>query len=226
VRQQADQIGKRFASGGRYTEEQFKAGADVKDGPEPAAEEGGGGEEAKSDAVSTNFDPDDNRTLYDRLKEQRDAKQEEWEAAHQFKNQMDHWRLDEDDAAFEEERVDRLNAQRREAERMNQESAEFYKLARERRTTQVAPVSVASAAPPPPRPPPKRPGASLPAALRVVRPRAAEADKPAAAAAPAPAAAAAAPAAASAGAASASGGASAGASLLGLAYGSSSDEEG
>lgn len=53
----------------------------------------------------------DNRTLYERLKEQKDAKQEEWEHKHTFKNQMDHWRLDEDDAAFEDERVERLRAE-------------------------------------------------------------------------------------------------------------------
>lgn len=43
--------------------------------------------------------------MYDRLKEQKDAKQEEWEEQHKFKNQMDHWKLDADDAAFEEVRV-------------------------------------------------------------------------------------------------------------------------
>ena len=32
-------------------------------------------------------DPDDKRSLYDRLKEQKDAKQEEWEHKHTFKNQ-------------------------------------------------------------------------------------------------------------------------------------------
>ena len=50
-----------------------------------------------SDAVSTNFDPDDNRTLYDRLKEQRDAKQEEWEAALSFNIPTD-WEGDPDAA--------------------------------------------------------------------------------------------------------------------------------
>lgn len=63
----------------------------------------------------------DNRTLYERLKEQKDAKQEEWEHKHTFKNQMDHWRLDEDDAAFESERVDRLRA---EAEQQRAEADE------------------------------------------------------------------------------------------------------
>lgn len=51
------------------------------------------------------YDPNDRRSLYDRLKEQKDAKQEEWEEQHKFKNQMDHWKLDVDDAAFEEVRV-------------------------------------------------------------------------------------------------------------------------
>jgi hypothetical protein len=51
------------------------------------------------------YDPHDRRSLYDRLKEQKDAKQEEWEEQHKFKNQMDHWKLDVDDAAFEEVRV-------------------------------------------------------------------------------------------------------------------------
>mmetsp|Transcript_6691 Transcript_6691/g.22860 ORF Transcript_6691/g.22860 Transcript_6691/m.22860 type:complete len:301 (+) Transcript_6691:46-948(+) len=52
-------------------------------------------------------EPEDNRTLYEKLKEQKDRKQEEWEFNNTFKNQMGHWRLDEEDAAFEAERADR-----------------------------------------------------------------------------------------------------------------------
>ena len=33
-------------------------------------------------------EPDDNRSLYERLKEQRDTKQEEWEHKNSFKNQV------------------------------------------------------------------------------------------------------------------------------------------
>ena len=39
--------------------------------------------------------PDDKRSLYERLMEQKDAKQAEWEHRHTFKNQMDHWRWTE-----------------------------------------------------------------------------------------------------------------------------------
>ena len=73
----------------------------------------------------------DNRSLYEKLQAQKDEKQEEWEKAHQFKNQMDHWRLDEDDAAFEEERQRKIKAQQADSARLTEESAEFYKLARQ-----------------------------------------------------------------------------------------------
>jgi len=53
-------------------------------------------------APPAEHDPNDRRTLYERLKEQREAKQEVWEEEHKFKNQMDHWKLGEDDVAFEE----------------------------------------------------------------------------------------------------------------------------
>ena len=46
---------------------------------------------ALSDTVkhpATDFDPNDQRSLYERLQEQKDAKQEEWEHKNQFKNQV------------------------------------------------------------------------------------------------------------------------------------------
>ena len=43
---------------------------------------------------------------------------------------MDHWRLDEDEAAFEEDRLAKLRAQEAEAARLHEEGAQFYKLAR------------------------------------------------------------------------------------------------
>jgi hypothetical protein len=70
--------------------------------------------------------------------------------------------------------MDRLAAQRAEAERLRQESSQFYRLAREARTTPAATV-------PPTRPPAaqqakpqpsKRSLSALPAALRVVKPKA------------------------------------------------------
>ena len=88
--QQASGIASRFASSGKFTHEQLESGEDGKEGK--AAEE------------EDEFDPDDKRPLYERLKSQRDEKQAEWDHAHTFKNQMDHWRLDADDAAFEEDR--------------------------------------------------------------------------------------------------------------------------
>ncbi|KAG8467204.1 hypothetical protein KFE25_000520 [Diacronema lutheri] len=87
----------------------------------------------------------DTRTLYERLKEQRDAKQEEWEHKHTFKNQMDHWRLDEDDAAFENERVERLRA---EAEQQRAEADEDllrYRAAMLGKTRKVEPEQAAAA---------------------------------------------------------------------------------
>jgi len=62
---------------------------------------------------------------------------------------MDHWRLDEEDAAFEEERVKKLEAQRVESSRQHEESAQFYKLARasqELKPTQQAPAPKLAAA--------------------------------------------------------------------------------
>lgn len=43
---------------------------------------------------------------------------------------MDHWRLDEDDAAFEDAMQEREKQQRLEATRLHEESARFYQLAR------------------------------------------------------------------------------------------------
>lgn len=137
VTKKADVISARFSSGGKFTEEQFKAGEDAKPSasdevdaavaaeaeaqgariPGTAGRFGGGGlppnlrrgpmqwrhaAAANPPCVAAGYDPNDTRSLYDRLKEVRDAKQEEWEEAHKFKNQMNHWKLDEDDAAFEE----------------------------------------------------------------------------------------------------------------------------
>ena len=122
-------IASRFASSGKFTSEQLEAGDD----------EGANADEPE-------FDPDDKRPLYERLKAQRDAKQEDFEQRHQFKNQMDHWKLDEDEAAFEDERLLRQQQQQAEASRLHEEGAQFYKLAREARETTRA---VPSAAPPP-----------------------------------------------------------------------------
>lgn len=127
-----DGIKSRFASSGRFTSEQLEAGS------EPAVPA----------STEPEFDPDDNRSLYDRLKEQRDAKQEEWEHKHTFKNQMDHWRLDEDEAAFEDERREQLRAQEAESARLRDEGAEFYKLARAAREHPVKPVSASSTSAP------------------------------------------------------------------------------
>ena len=88
----------RFASSGKYTTEQLEAGEDQVGGLQPGKR-----------AVADDEPPaDDGRSLYERLKEQRDTKQEEWETKNQFKNQMDHWKLDEDDAAWEEQRQARF----------------------------------------------------------------------------------------------------------------------
>jgi hypothetical protein len=76
----------------------------------------------------------DNRTLYEKLKEQRDAKQEEFDHKHTFKNQMDHWRLDEDDAAFELDRVERLQADAERQRADEDEDAFRYKAAMLSRT--------------------------------------------------------------------------------------------
>ena len=78
---------------------------------------------------------------------------------------MDHWRLDEDESGWEDERQEKLRMQQAEAARLHAESAEFYHLARATRERKVtAPM-------PPPKAAPlgaaadkrKRPGAALPA---------------------------------------------------------------
>jgi hypothetical protein len=118
----------RFASSGRFTAEELESGeVEAQSGLEQPAE--------------AEFDPNDSRSLYERLKEQRDAKQEDFEHKSAFKNQMDHWRLDEDDAAFEDERQERHRQQRVEAARLHEESSQFYQLARavQERTIQPPP---------------------------------------------------------------------------------------
>ncbi len=60
----------------------------------------------------------------------------------------DHWRLDDDDAAFEDERRQRQLEQQQEAARLHQEGAEFYRLARAAQQSVAKPaVSVAPPAP-------------------------------------------------------------------------------
>lgn len=161
----------RFASGGKFDADQLEKGADLSERPQTDEPEA---------------DPEDRRSLYDRLQSQKDEKQEEWDKAHQFKNQMDHWRLDEDDAAFEEERQKKLREQQAESARLSEESAEFYKLARgaqEHAMREPSAARAPSAWEGKRKQPPKR---TLPA-FKVQRPGGASAP-PAAAPAPAPAA--------------------------------------
>ena len=61
----------RFASSGKYTTEQLEAGVDQ-----------------AAPAEEPDFDPEDKRSLYDRLQAQKDAKQEDFEHRNAFKNQM------------------------------------------------------------------------------------------------------------------------------------------
>ena len=75
-------IASRFASSGKYTTEQLEDGVDL------AVLEKGGLQLPKKHDEDEAFDPDDKRSLYDRLKEQRDAKQEDFEHRNAFKNQM------------------------------------------------------------------------------------------------------------------------------------------
>jgi len=124
----------RFASSGKFEKEELESGAELQ-------------EQSAQQADDPEFDPDDKRSLYDRLKEQKDAKQEEWEHKHTFKNQMDHWKLDEDEAAFEEERQERDKQQRLEAARLHDESSQFYHLARasQERTIEAKPPPASAA---------------------------------------------------------------------------------
>ena len=85
--------------------------------------------------------------------------------------QMDHWRLDEDESGWEDDRQEKQRMQQAEAARLHAESAEFYQLARATREHKVA------APMPPPKDAPlgavadkglaadkrKRPAAGLPA---------------------------------------------------------------
>lgn len=89
----------------------------------------------------------DNRTLYEKLKEQRDAKQEEFDHKHTFKNQMDHWRLDEDDAAFELDRVEKLQADSERQRADADEDAFRYKAAMLSRTKPASDVPAVLLAP-------------------------------------------------------------------------------
>ena len=102
--EQEHAIKSRFASGGKFTSEQLDAGDDLK-----------AQEAAAAASSSSGFDPNDNRSLYERLQANKDAKQEEFDHNNSFKNQMDHWKLDEDEAAFEEERQLKLRQQQQEA---------------------------------------------------------------------------------------------------------------
>lgn len=117
-------IASRFASSGKYTTEQLEDGADL------AELEKGGLQASGRGAHADEPDPDDKRSLYERLKAQKDAKQEEFEHNSAFKNQMDHWKMDEDEAAFEDARLLKMRQQEVEAMRLADESSQFYQLAR------------------------------------------------------------------------------------------------
>ena len=137
-------IASRFASSGKYTTEQLEDGADLavleKGGLQMAPGRGGAGDDEP--------DPDDKRSLYERLKAQKDAKQEEFEHNAAFKNQMDHWKMDEDESAFEDARLLKLSQQENEARRLAEEGAQFYKLARagQERTIEAPSLPAAAAA--------------------------------------------------------------------------------
>ena len=125
-----DSIKSRFASSGKFTSEQLEAGQDLEE--QAPTEEGA-------------FDPDDKRSLYERLQAHKDAKEEEFQHKSAFKNQMDHWRLDDDDAAFEEERRQKQMQQQQEATRLHEEGAQFYKLARASQETVRKPALMPAA---------------------------------------------------------------------------------
>ena len=115
--QQASGIASRFASSGKFTHQQLETGEDEK-------------QVEAAPPADAEFDPNDKRSLYERLQAQRDEKQADFDHKHTFKNQMDHWRLDENEAAFEEERMAGMRKQEVERERLHEEGAQFYKLAR------------------------------------------------------------------------------------------------
>ena len=79
VSEQSSAMSARFASSGKFTHEQLESGDD-------------GAPAQKKDDDDPEFDPDDKRSLYERLKAQKDAKQEEFDHAHAFKNQVKHCR--------------------------------------------------------------------------------------------------------------------------------------
>jgi len=95
---------------------------------------------------------------------------------------MDHWRLDEDESGWEDERQEKLRMQQAEAARLHAESAEFYHLARATRERKVAAPMPPPKAAPPAADKRKRPGAALPA-FKVQKKEAAAAAVPLAAAA-------------------------------------------
>ena len=62
--------------------------------------------------------------------------------------QMDHWRLDEDESGWEDDRQEKQRMQQAEAARLHAESAEFYQLARATREHKVtAPMPPPKVAP-------------------------------------------------------------------------------
>ena len=128
-------LAKTFTSAGRFTAQELEASTTAASGQDDtaatnvvasasdAACSGGGG--CGSDEAH-----DDTRPLFDRLKEQRDKKQDKWETEHAFKNQMQHWRLDERDARFEESRRDAIERAAELAAQRRSEGAASYKEAR------------------------------------------------------------------------------------------------
>jgi hypothetical protein len=115
-----------------------------------------------ADRISTALDAPsdepkaDRRTLYEKLKEQKDAKQDAWEHQHTFKNQMDHWRLDEEDAEFERERVERLHADSEKQRAEEDEDLRRYKEAMLTKTKHAEPDPAALLSSASPRPPPEQ----------------------------------------------------------------------
>jgi len=84
-----DIMNERFSSGGKFTSVMLDSAEDLK--------------AVEKKRTEPELTEEDKRPLYDKLKETADLKEEEWQEAHKFKNQMSHWKLDEDDANFEEE---------------------------------------------------------------------------------------------------------------------------
>ena len=95
---QSEGFKSRFASTGNFTSAQLEEGADVDAAGVPEEPEAGvrsmlAAPFYRTHAAYTRWpcvrcaEPDDNRSLYARLKEQKDTKQEEWEHKNSFKNQ-------------------------------------------------------------------------------------------------------------------------------------------